>query len=698
MLKPHPDTQPNFSKVMAPRSVAVVGASPTHQWGRLVLENFARIKYRGEVVAVNPKYPDIAGYKCYPSISEIPFVPDSVMVSVNRERVLPVIEEAAEKGIKGAVVIAIGFAEAGDAGRALQERFSSVAREAQMSIIGPNCQGVVNFTQPSAQYMDTVYPYEPGTVALFAQSGSVTTALANNNRGVRWSHVVSCGNEAVSGSADLVGYFVDDPSTKIIAGFIEAIRRPEQFFHECERAYEAGKPVVILKSGRTEAARLMATTHSGALSAPDRLVDELLKRHHVLRVDSMEELLETVLALGGGRRPAGNRLAVVTASGGQIELILDEIGKYDLQLPTLAPHTQATLSAMLPDFLQPTNPLDYWGIPDYQAAYPKILRALADDPSVDVVVGIADTTHGPTGDEGREQFTIQTAAEISAATDKVIALVSNIDGSVPESVAVQAQAANVIFASGFPVGLRALERLIAYAKPTPRLGHAAAADPHLEAQLDRLGSRPMAGVPALDFLRAAGLTTVETIVVGSADEAVAGARKIGFPVVAKIGDSDVLHKTEAGGVMLGLIDEEAVRAAYGHLQTAGATRILLQPQVGKGLEILLGLTTDERLGTFLLVGMGGIWTEVFDDVAIRPVGLREGEADMMVSELRASRWLEGLRGSPPLDRGSLVQSIEALDRLGQALGSRLRSIDVNPLVVLPSGAIVVDALLVPRES
>lgn len=682
---------------MAPRSVAVVGASPTHQWGRLVLENFSRIKYSGEVVAVNPKYPDIAGYKCYPSISEIPFVPDSVMVSVNRERVLPVIEEAADKGIKGAVVIAIGFAEAGDAGRVLQERFSSVAREAQMSIIGPNCQGVVNFTQPSAQYMDTVHPYEPGTVALFAQSGSVTTALTNSKRGVRWSHVVSCGNEAVSGAADLLGYFVDDPRTKIIAGFIEAIRRPEQFFHECERAYEMGKPVVILKSGRTEAARLMATTHSGALSAPDRLVDELLKRHHVLRVDSMEELLETVLALGSGKRPAGNRLAVVTASGGQIELILDEIGKHDLQLPTLAPRTQATLKAMLPDFLEPTNPLDYWGIPDYQAAYPKILQALAEDPSVDVVVGIADTTHGPTGDEGREQFTIQTAADISAASDKVIALVSNIDGSVLESVAVQAQAANVIFASGFPVGLRALERLIAYAKPRPRPGYEAAVDAHLEAQLDRLGPRPTAGVPALDFLRAGGLRTVETIDAGSAEEAVAAARKLGFPVVAKIADSNVLHKTEAGGVMLGLDDDQAVRAAYEHLRTVGATRVLLQPQVGKGLEILLGLITDERLGTFLLVGMGGIWAEVVDDVAIRPIRLREGEADMMVSELRASRWLEGLRGSPPLDRRSLVQSIEALDRLGQSLGSRLRSIDVNPLVVLPSGAIAVDALLVPRE-
>jgi acyl-CoA synthetase (NDP forming) len=698
VLKPHPDTQPNFPKVMAPGSVVVVGASPTHQWGRVVLENFSRINYGGKVVAVNPKYDEIAGYPCYASIAEIPFVPDSAMVSVNRERVVPVIEEAAAKGIKGAVVIAIGFAEAGDEGRANQERLTAVAREAQMSIIGPNCQGVVNFTQPSAQYMDKVHPYEPGPVALFAQSGSVATALTNNPRGVRWSHIVSCGNEAVSGSADLLGYFVDDPQTSIIAGFIETIRRPEQFFHECERAYEAGKPIVILKSGRTEAARRMATTHSGALSAPDRLVDELLKRHHVLRVDSMEELLETVLALGGGKQPAGNRLAVVTASGGQIELILDEFGKYDLQLPTLASHTQATLRAMLPDFLQPTNPLDYWGIPDYRGAYPKILRALAEDPSVDVVVGFVDTTFGPTGDEGRARFTIQTAAEISAETDTVIALVSNLDGSVSESVARQAQAEKVIFLSGLPVGLRAIERLITYAKPRPRSGSTPPDDPGLAARTSRLGSKPVSGLPALEFLRSAGLPTVQTVEVGSADEAGAAARRLGFPVVAKIGDVDVLHKTEAGGVLLDLADEGAVRSAYQLLRTAGANRVLVQTQVNKGLEIILGLTTDERFGTFILAGLGGIWIEVLDDVAIRPVGLREGEAEAMVSELRSSRWLEGLRGSPPLDRGALVAAIEALDRLGQAQGSRLLSLDVNPLIVLPEGAVAVDAVVVPREA
>jgi succinyl-CoA synthetase beta subunit len=205
-------------------------------------------------------------------------------------------------------------------------------------------------------------------------------------------------------------------------------------------------------------------------------------------------------------------------------------------------------------------------------------------------------------------------------------------------------------------------------------------------------------MPALDLLRSAGLTTAETIEVGSVDEAVKAAAKIGYPVVAKIGDTNVLHKTEVNGVLLDLADESAVRGAYARLVGGGAKRVLIQTQVIKGAEMILGLTTDERFGTFVLAGMGGIWAEMLDDVAIRPVGLREGEADDMVSELRSSRWLEGLRGSPPLDRAALVAAIEALDRVGQVLGTRLVSVDVNPLVVLPKGAIVVDALVVPRPS
>ena len=696
MLTTQSETRTGLQKVMAPESVVVVGASPTHQWGRLVLDNFSRINYPGTVVAVNPKYEEIAGYPCYPSISDLPFVPDSVMVSVNRERAVGVIEEAAAKGIPGGVVIAIGFAEAGPVGRALQDRLTSVATEAGMALIGPNCQGVVNFVQPSAQYMDTVHPYAPGRVALFAQSGSVTTAVTNNPRGIRWSHIVSCGNEAVSGAAELMQFFVDDPATDIIAGFIEAIRKPDEFFAECDRAYELGKPVVILKSGRSAAGQAMATTHSGALAVPDRLVDQLLKRHHVLRVDSMEELLETVRALGGGRRIAGNRLAVVTASGGQIELLLDEISKYDIELPAFADDTKAKLVELLPEFLAPNNPLDYWGIVDYQGAYPVILRALLNDPSVDGVVAIADTTWGPTGDEGREAHTIDTVQDLGAETDKVLAIVSNIDGSVPKETAESAADKGVLFLSGFQVGIRALERLIEYSRPGLAARPAPPANAGLASALDGLAGASTGGKSALEVIAAAGIPVVQSIDVGSADDAAAAALSIGYPVAAKIGDADSLHKTEVGGVILDLADEAAVRAAFDRLRAAGATRVLVQQQVGAGVEMILGLSVDDRLGAFVLVGLGGIWTEVLDDVAIRPVGLREGEAAAMLDELRSRKLLDGARGAPPVDRASLVGAIEALDRIGQLEGGRLRSIDINPLFVGPDGVVAVDALVVPK--
>ena len=689
----------SLQRIFRPQSVAVVGASPSHRWGRQSLENFHSLRFPGQVAAINPKYDNIIGFPCYSSLQHMPFVPDTVLVGVNRERVVGVVEEAAEVGAKGCVVLAIGFAEAGPEGRKLQDRITEVCREAGMALIGPNCQGVINFAHPVALYMDAVQPYEPGRVALFAQSGSVIAALTNNKRGVRWSAIVSCGNEAVSGGADLIEYFVDEAHTDVIAGFVETIREPERFFAQCDRAREAGKPIIILKSGRTDAGRLAATAHSGALSLPDRLVDELFKRHGVLRVDSMEELLETAVALSSRKRPRGNRVAAVTASGGQIELILDETGKYELVHPAFARHTQDFLRAMLPDFLATSNPLDYWGIPDFQAAYPKILTALVQDPNVDVVVGIADVDHGPTGQEGREKAPLEAAAGVSAATDKVVAMVSTIDGSAPPELVEMAAARDVLLLSGIQVGLRALERLVTYSRPVPPLAPVRRIDDRaVQNLLEAMGDRPTAGLEALQLLAAAGLSTVQSHAVTTEDDVIRAARAMGFPVVLKIGDPDVLHKTEAGGVLLNVASESDLREGFQRLRSVGAHVVLAQRQTSGGIEMILGLQTDPLLGTFVLVGLGGVWTEVLNDVAIRPTGLRKGDARRMIDELKSRKLLDGLRGGPALDVDALEEAVERMDTLAQGFGRDLESLDVNPVVVLPRGVVAVDALVVPRRS
>jgi acetate---CoA ligase (ADP-forming) len=691
----------SLASVFKPASVAVVGASPTSQWGKQALENFTTFGFSGDVVAVNPKYDEIIGYRCYPSLRAIPFAPEAVLIGVNRERVLPLIEEAAEVGAKAAVIFAIGFAEAGREWGQVQERITQAAIAAGMAVIGPNCQGSINFVEPCAMYMSNVEPYEPGCVAMFAQSGSVTTALLNNKRGVRWSHAVSCGNEAVSGAAELLGYFVDEPHTKVICGFIETIRKPGLFFRECERARQADKAVVILKSGRTEAARKAATAHSGALASPDRLYDEMFKRHGVLRVDTQEELLETAIALQSSRRPAGGRVAAVTASGGQIELILDETGKYPetLSHPELASETKTFLRRILPDFLATSNPLDYWGVADYVGEYPKILGALADDPNIDIVVGIADPNHGPTGTAGAESRSYEATAELAARSNKLITLVTPLDGEPSLNDVEDLLDKDVLLLSGFPEGFRALERLVTWCQPRRSTASAPQIDEEsIKRTLDGLRGRPLAGQPALDLLSKVGIPVVKSIVATSADEAVAAAAQIGYPIVAKIGDPDVLHKTEAGGVHLGLGDPSTVRDAVKKIQEGGSRNVLIQEQVRGGVEMILGLQTDPLLGTFVLTGLGGIWTEVINDVSLRPVALLEDEAHEMVRRLRSAALLTGARGAARLDTNALADAITRIDAIGRTVGSQLESIDVNPLVVLTNRVVALDALIVPRKS
>lgn len=685
-----------MKRLFEPKSIAVVGASPTNEWSRTALENLASIGFQGQIGAVNPRYDEILGYPCAPSIGDLPFVPDAVLVSVNRERVESVIEDAISAGVGGAAVLAIGFADAGEVGRQRQERMVKAARESGFAIVGPNCQGLINFTVPSALYMGPVSAYEPGSVALMSQSGSVTTALTNNNRGVRWSHVVSAGNEAIVDSADLLSYYLDQPEVKVVAAFLETIRDPARFFAQCDRARDLGKPVVVLKSGRTEAAQAAATAHTGALSAPDRLVDALFSRHGVIRAASMEELLETTIAMQTTTKPAGGRIATITASGGQIELVLDAVADTDLTHPQFSEATQASLREMLPDFLATHNPLDYWGMDDFIERYPELVRRVAADESVDVVVMVGDFAHHPTGRAETESRQAKAARELAGGADELFVVLDTVDGTVPAAEVERALPSGALLLSGLEEGLNAVQHLVDYAKPQ----RTAAVQPSLPEGLgDSLAgfTAAQSGEEALAVLTELGIRTPKSELVGNADDAVAAAARLGHPVVLKSGDPNALHKTESSGVHVGLETEEAVRKAAAGLGAVGDGSILVQEQVDGGVELLLGVQTDAELGTFLLVGMGGIWTEILADVAIRPAGLLEGEAEEMLRSLRSFRLLEGVRGAPPCDIDAVVDAINRLDALAVAYGAGLESIDVNPLIATPSGAIAVDCLVVPRS-
>lgn len=686
----------SIKKLFEPESVAVIGASPTNQWSRQGLENFKSAGFSGPVGAVNPRYTDILGYPCAPSIADLPFVPDAVLVSVNNSRVVDVIQDAADSGVKAAVVLAIGFAEIGGEGKVRQEELVRVARNADMAVLGPNCQGLVNFVHRTPLYMGPVSEYEAGSVALMSQSGSVTTALANNVRGIRWSHVVSLGNEAILDSADLLGYYLDDPSVSVVSAFLETIRDPERFFAECDRAREMGKPVVVLKSGRTEAAQKAAMAHSGALSAPDRLVDALFRRHGVIRVDSMEELLETTIAVQSSKRPSRGNLVSMTASGGQIELVLDETARTSLEHVPFSQDTKSSVRSLLPDFLDTTNPLDYWGMDDLDQNFTPLVKVVSEDDSCDVVVVVSDFAHGPTGGGGGVRQR-ESAAAVASESEKLVVVLDTVDGTVPAVDVESSLDDGVLLLSGLREGLRAIENLVSLSKPvsaamSPRRFDVKAARSIIDA-----APASFSGAPALALLDAVGITTPQMDDASDADEAVAVAERLGYPVVIKLGDPTALHKTESGGVHLNIRDDDAVRRSVAALGESGSKEFLIQQQVGGGVELLMGIQSDADLGMFILVGLGGIWTEVFDDVAIRPVGLRVGEAADMLETLRGYPLLTGVRGTPPVDLSAVVDAIERLDAFAVKFGGTFDSVDVNPLIALPDRAVAVDCLVVARS-
>ncbi|HET8755113.1 MAG TPA: acetate--CoA ligase family protein [Solirubrobacteraceae bacterium] len=667
-----------------PAGVAVVGASPTNPSTRAAVANFAALGYAGRVAGVNPRYRDVLGVPCAPSLAELDFVPDAVLVAVGRDRVLPAVAEAVDVGARAAVVFGLGFADTGAEGAALQGELVDVARRGGMALLGPNCQGLINFARATPLYLDDVRAYAAGAAGLIAQSGSMATALINNRRGVRWRYAVSSGNEAVVDAADLLAYMVDDEDCRVVCLFLESIRDPDRFFAACDRALERDLPVVVLKTGKTPASMRAAEAHSGALAVPDRLVDARFERHGVIRVQSLDELLETANALQARRVPPRGAIATVAASGGQIEVVLDSAGAVGLEHAELSAETTAQMAALLPDFLHAANPLDYYGVADEDAAYPALVTLLADDPNVDIVIAAIDQTVEPTGD-GRYQNRLETAQALAGSHAALFVALEGVGGvSPPERVEATA-ATGALLLSGFDTGMRALAHLVEHSRRVAR--RRAAVRPPVAAE--PLPTRAtFSGSGALDYLAAHGVPVVPTRRVSGADAAVQAAAELGYPLVAKL--DDVAHKTEVGGVVVGIEGEPSLRRAIERL----GDDVILQPQLS-GVELLVGITRHPALGSFIVAGLGGIWTELLDEVTIVPVGLAEGEAERLLAGLRGHELLAGARGSTAVDRAALVAVIETLDAVAVALGDELASIDLNPVIATGDGAFAVDAVIVP---
>jgi len=711
LMRPFRDLSP----LLNPRSIAVVGASERPgSAGRLVLENLRHLGYGGAVYAVHPKHDQVLGFPCYANLRMVPGPVESVAILLGAEKALMILEEAAGIGARAAWVLAAGFAEAGPEGAGREAQLVRVAEESGLMVCGPNCIGVANLVDGAATYSVALSPRtRAGGVSAVVQSGAICLGLANSAR-FGFRHLISSGNEAVLDSADYIAYLASDPQTRVIVAFLEGIKRPERFKAAAEAAAEAGKPIVAVKVGRSETARQTVQAHTGSLAGSDRVVDAAFRRLGVMRLDTLDELMEAAELFVTCPLPEGDGVGLLSLSGGQIGLIADLAEDLGLEFPVFSEEARETLEAILPPFSAVANPLDAWGSGALEETYPACVDVVAREDAVHVLAVSRGTPEGVAEREVEQSLAVAEAAVEAAGSGKPVVLFSNLCAGFEPRVRGVLEKGGVPYLQGTRETLRALQAFTGYAafqrlrgqeEPAER-GSVSVSPSTLAGWRERLrgveGS--LSEVEARRLLADYGIPGPAERVASSAEGAMEAGRAIGYPVVLKILSADIQHKTEIGGVRVGLADDAAVRAAFEEVTRAARERhpeadiegVLIQEMVGgDAVEVIVGVLRDADFGPVVVFGSGGVLVELFEDSSLRLPPLSRREAREMIDETEAARLLAGFRGKPAADVEALVDTLVRVSQLAVDLEGQIAALDINPLLVLPNGQGVraVDALL-----
>lgn len=689
-------------RLLRPRSVAIVGVSedPGSMGGRS-FRNVEAFGFAGDVHLVSRTNASVGGRSCVATIDDLPDGIDAAVIALPAPAIIPALEACARKGIGGAVVYAAGFAEIGEEGIAAQARMTAIAREADIAVLGPNTLGMTNFVDGNCLAFGPNRPAVLGgkpTLAVLAQSGAMmgSMRLSATVRRYDVSYAIATGNEAVTGVEDFLAHIVDDTHTHAIAVFAEQLRRPHDFLALARRARQNGKPVILLHPGRSDRARDSAASHTGALSGDYEVMRALVASEAVIAVDTLEEWLDAAEFFT--RFPVGQATgpSVITDSGALRGLSLDFADSLGFSLPELSADTTARLKARLPTFAEASNPLDITaqGLKD-MPLYADAAAAMATDPgSSGVLVAVMP------GTPEVGMIKAQAILPALAASDKPKAYVVLGDAPVDPTLAATLQDGNIPFYRSPERALRQFAHSARYARLKARVEQAATAD---VAQAPRLpGHGPLAEHVGKALLREAGLTVPAGALTTTADAAAETAARIGYPVVLKVQSADLPHKTEVGGVAVGLADEAALRSAWATMaDRVAAARpdatiegYLVEAMAPRGLELVVGGRRDPQWGAVVLFGLGGIWIETLHDVRLAPAGIAEAAVVEELEQLKAHALLDGARGTAPVDKAAVAKVVTAIGRMLLA-HPEIVEIDVNPLVVPDGGApVALDALIV----
>jgi acyl-CoA synthetase (NDP forming) len=684
--------------LLRPKSVAIVGASDKVGPGFNAWNALQHVGYGGEIHLVNPNKPELFGRTTYKSLDDIPGEIDAAFVSVQAGSVLEVARQAIGKKAGGLAILSSGFGEAGEAGARAQRDLIALAEAHGLAVCGPNCLGLLNFSGSSALF-GTSLPdqVERGRVAAIVQSGSIGIALLNAARGLGLSYLITSGNEAVTTAADYLECILDEDEVGTVILFAEQIKKPQKFIAMVGRARELGKPVIVLKSGRSEKSQAAVMAHTGAVAGSVEACDAALRAAGAIQVLSLDELIETAVLVSTVPSPPRRRgVGVLSLSGGEIALALDAADEARVELPSAKP-VEACLARLLPEFANIANPLDLtWaGLYDPEVAR-GCARALGSHPDVGALVLLQDAPKG-LGPQQAGRYARLLASVAAGARDIGLPLVavSNLSGEIHPDLAAAAQTAGVPYLRGTGEGFSALGRYARWAAGPPRPAarpHDGAAKALARARLDAIGNARMpAEHEGREILAAYGLDGPRERLAASLDEAVAAAESIGFPVVLKCLVAGLIHKTEAGLVQVGLRSaDELTAAAQCMLARAEAVGgpvlgLLVQEQVKAVAELLVGARIDPDFGPLVVVGAGGILVELYRDVAVRLAPIDEDEALEALRSTRAADLLDGFRGKPRGDTTAAARAVSAVSRFAAEFADTILEVEVNPLAILPEG-------------
>ena len=685
--------------LIEPKSVAVIGASADFRKvnGR-PLKHLLEKGFGGRIMPVNPKYEEIAGLTCYASIEALPMAADLAIVAVPARDVKETIAALGRRGIPSAVVFSSGFGEMGQAGKALEAEVAEVARQAGVALLGPNCLGFINAFErvyaTFSQYADG--ETGAGPVAFVTQSGAFGTAIAAliRQRGLGLGYFINTGNQVDLDFSELMLAVIEDPRIKVAAGYLEGVSDGEGLVRLAERCRELGKPLVLTKVGRLQSGAKAAASHTGAIAVSDTVFDAVMRQYGVVRARNEEQMLDIIEAVCQPRKAAGPGLGIATQSGGAGVMMADRAEEVGLKLADPSPATKSRLAELLPPFGSLGNPVDVTG---QFVSEPELLRgsviALLNDPNIDMAIVWLQlmTAH--------VDMLVGVFADILKQTDKPF-FVCWV--AAPESAIKALRALGIVV---FPAGERAVEAAGALA---------ALAGSHRKAQPSIMPPAMPAGLPqgsrhglqdavsAFGYLRDAGLPVADVELAATEDEAVEIWRRLGAPAVLKIESPDIAHKTDIGGVLLGLNDEAAIRRGFRALMENAAakapkarlTGVVVQQVVSGDLELIVGVKRDATFGMIVMVGLGGILVEVLKDVSFRKAPFDMAEALSMLAELKGSAMLDGVRGKPPADRAAIAGLLVRLSQWAAQMEPVLAELDLNPVMVRRSAVVIVDCAMI----